>query len=234
MLGGNGADNLTGGTQADLLVGNGGSDVLFGGAGRDTLLGQQGNDVLEGGADGDTLVGGLDNDILRGGSGLDTYIIRAIDGADTIEDSDSRGVVEFDGKVLLSGLRRAGESGNVFHSADGTITLTKQGTNDLVVTGSGPLTIKNFATGLFGIRLFGEADYVATTRDTFLKTVPDPNNPPPATIQVAFFDEGNNHSNNLEDPLTDGTNNLIHALEEPTRLSAVRETMTRSLVENVS
>jgi Ca2+-binding RTX toxin-like protein len=50
------------------------------------------------------------------------------------------------------------------------------------------------------------------TRDTFLKTVPDPNNPPPATIQVAFFDEGNNHSNNLEDPLTDGTNNFIHAL----------------------
>jgi Ca2+-binding RTX toxin-like protein len=29
---------------------------------------------------------------------------------------------------------------------------------------------------------------------------------------VAFFDEGNNHSNDLEDPLTDGTNNLIHAL----------------------
>ena len=212
MLGGSGDDNLTGGSQADLLVGNGGSDVLLGGAGRDILLGQQGNDVLEGGADGDTLVGGLDNDTLRGGSGLDRYIIGAIDGADQIEDSDSKGVVEFDGKVLLSGLRRTNDPANVFHSADGTITLTKQGNNDVVVTGSGPLTIKSFATGLFGIRLFGEAGYAAATRETFLKTIPDPNNPPPATIQVAFFDEGNNHSNDLEDPLTDGTNNLIHAL----------------------
>ena len=119
--------------------------------------------------------------------------------------------MEFDGKVLLSGLRRTGESGNVFHSADGTLTFTKSGA-DLVVTGSGPLTIKNFATGKFGIRLVEEGSYGAATRDTFLKTVPNPNNPPPATIQVAFFDEGNNHSNNLEDPLTDGTNNLIHAL----------------------
>src|SRR4029079_17162330 len=144
MLGGSGDDNLTGGSQADLLVGNGGSDVLLGGAGRDILLGQQGNDVLEGGADGDTLVGGLDNDTLRGGSGLDRYIIGAIDGADQIEDSDSKGVVEFDGKVLLSGLRRTNDPANVFHSADGTITLTKQGNNDVVVTGSGPLTIKSF------------------------------------------------------------------------------------------
>src|SRR5262245_54223946 len=211
MLGGSGVDHLAGGTQDDLLVGNGGSDVLIGGAGRDILLGQPGNDVLEGGADGDILVGGLDNDILRGGTGLDTYIIRAIDGADSIEDSDGRGVVEFDGKALISGLRRTDEPANRFHSTDGSITLTKNGV-DLVVTGSGPLTIKNFSTSLFGIKLFGEAGYAAATRDTFLKTIPDPNNPPPATIQVTFFDENNNFSNNLEDPLTDGVNNLIHAL----------------------
>ena len=48
-------------------------------------------------------------------------------------------------------------------------------------------------------------DSVSSRRDHSMLT-------PPATIQVAFFDEGNNHSNNLEDPLTDGTNNLIHAL----------------------
>lgn len=167
--------------------------------------------MLDGGTENDTLDGGIGNDILKGGSGLDRYLVRAIDGADTIEDSDGKGVVEFDGKVLLSGLRRTDDPATVFHSADGSITLTKQGT-DLVVTGSGPLTIKNFATGTFGITLFAEADYAAATRDTFLKTVPDPTNPPPATIQVAFFDEGNNHSNDLEEPLTDGTNHLIHAL----------------------
>jgi hypothetical protein len=81
-----------------------------------------------------------------------------------------------------------------------------------VVTGSGPLTIMNSSTGQVGIRLVAEAVYAPVTRDTFLTTVPGPNNPPLATIQVTFFDEGNNHSSNLKDPLTDGTNNLIHAL----------------------
>jgi len=211
LYGGGGDDTLTGLDLGDYLEGNAGNDTLLGGSGDDTLVGQQGIDTLEGGADNDVLDGGLDNDILKGGAGLDRYIIRAVDGADTIEDSDGKGVVEFGGKILLSGLRRTDDPANVFHSADGTITLTKQGV-DLVVTGSGPLTIKNFATGQFGVRLVGEAAYAPVTRDTFLKTIPDPNNPPPATIQVAFFDEGNNHSNNLEDPLTDGTNNLIHAL----------------------
>jgi Ca2+-binding RTX toxin-like protein len=218
LEGGSNDDHLYGEAEVDLLIGNGGNDYLQGdgggdqlegGAGIDRLLGGVGNDLLEGGTGSDTLDGGLNNDILKGGEGLDRYISNF--GADTIEDSDGKGVVEFDGKVLLSGLHRTGDSANVFHSADGTITLTKSGA-DVVVTGSGPLTIKNYSSGLFGIRLVGEAAYGEATRETFLKTVPDPNNPPPATIQVAFFDEGNNHSNNLEAPLTDGTNNFIHAL----------------------
>jgi hypothetical protein len=168
MLGGAGADTLTGGTQADLLVGNAGADQLNGGAGTDRLLGGAGNDILEGGTENDILDGGLDNDILKGGEGLDRYISNF--GADTIEDSDNRGVVEFDNKVLLSGLRRTDDPTNVFRSADGTITLTKSGA-DLVVTGSGPLTVKNFSSGQFGIRLIGEAAY-APVAETFLKTVP--------------------------------------------------------------
>ena len=211
LYGGEGVDLLIGNGGNDYLQGDGGGDQLEGGAGIDRLVGGAGVDVLEGGTENDILDGGIGNDILKGGSGLDTYRIRAIDGADTIEDSDGKGVVEFDGKVLISGLRRTDDPANVFRSADGTITYAKQG-NNLVVTGSGPLTIKNFTSGMLGIKLFGEAGYAAATRDTFLKTVPDPNNPPPATIQVVFFDEGNNHSNYLEDPLTDGTNNLIHAL----------------------
>ncbi|HJS66205.1 MAG TPA: hypothetical protein VJ760_02610 [Nitrospiraceae bacterium] len=126
------------------------------------------NDLLDGGTENDTLDGGIGNDILKGGSGLDRYLVRAIDGADTIEDSDGKGVVEFDGKVLLSGLRRTDDPATVFHSADGSITLTKQGT-DLVVTGSGPLTIKNFMSGTFGITLFAEAGYAPVTRTEFQK-----------------------------------------------------------------
>ncbi|MEC4890329.1 MAG: calcium-binding protein [Nitrospira sp.] len=146
-------DHLYGGSGVDLLIGNGGGDQLDGGAGIDTLLGGAGNDLLEGGSGSDRLDGGLDNDILQGGEGFDTYIIRAVDGADTITDSDGKGVVKFDGRVLGGALHRAGDLANAFHSADGTLTFTKSGTNDLVVTGSGPLTIKSFTNGQLGMQL---------------------------------------------------------------------------------
>ena len=134
LYGGAGVDLLIGNAGNDYLQGDGGGDQLDGGAGMDRLLGGAGNDILEGGTENDTLDGGLDNDILRGGAGLDRYISNF--GADTIEDSDGRGVVEFHGsEVLLSGLRRTDDPTNVFRSADGTITLTKSGA-DLVVTGS--------------------------------------------------------------------------------------------------
>jgi len=207
IYGGAGVDLLIGNGGNDYLEGDGGGDQLDGGAGIDTLVGGAGNDILEGGSENDTLDGGLDNDILRGGDGLDRYISNF--GADTIEDSDGKGVVEFDGQVLLGGLRRNGEPANTFRSADGTLTYTKQGA-DLVVTGSGPLTIKNFSDGQLSIHFFGEADYGPVTRIEFTKTVSNPS-PPPPTTQVPFFDETSNNSNGLEDPMTDSRNNLVHA-----------------------
>ena len=224
MLGGGGADHLTGGTQADLLVGNAGADTLNGGDGIDTLVGGAGNDVLDGGTKNDTLIGGLDNDILQGGAGIDTYIIGSNDGADTIEDSDGKGIVEFDGKILLGGLRRTGDSANVYHSADGTITLTKSGAN-LVVTGSGPLTIKNFdfTNGALGIKLFGEAAYAPVTRTEFQKIdhyIQVGNNPDGTPIfepvYAAFFDDNANDTRNTAAiggllPEIDDRNNLLYA-----------------------
>jgi hypothetical protein len=106
LYGGEGDDTLTGLDLADYLEGNAGNDTLDGGSGDDVLVGQQGVDTLDGGTGNDTLDGGLDNDTLRGGTGLDLYLVRAVDGADTIDDSDGRGVVEFDNKILISGLRR--------------------------------------------------------------------------------------------------------------------------------
>jgi Ca2+-binding RTX toxin-like protein len=211
LYGGAGVDLLIGNGGNDYLQGDGGGDQLEGGAGIDTLLGGAGNDLLEGGTGADTLDGGLDNDILKGGEGLDRYISNF--GADSIEDSDGKGVVEFDSKILIGGLRRNGDPANVFGNADGTITLTKQG-NDLRVTGSGPLTIKNFSSGQFGIRLVAEQDYTNAleTRTVFLKTVPN-NTPPPATIEVPFFDDGNNDTRLLSIPMhLDEANNLVHAL----------------------
>lgn len=210
LYGGGGNDLLDGQGGGDYLEGNAGNDVLLGGSGADALLGRRGDDLLEGGDGSDLLDGGLDNDMLRGGSGLDTYVIRAIDGADTIEDSDGKGSIEFGGRILTGGLRRHGEPTNTFHSADGTVTFTRQGA-DLIVAGSGPLTIANFTDGILGIKLFGEADYAPVTRSEFTRTVSNPN-PPPATTQVPFFDDNANHSGDLEDPMTDSRNNLVHAL----------------------
>ena len=223
LYGGDGEDTVTGNGGDDYIEGNEGNDVLLsGGSGNDTILGGQGDDLLEGGIGADILDGGLDNDILKGGAGLDRYIIRAIDGADTIEDFDNRGVVEFDGKVLLSGLRREGDTANVFHSADGTITLTKSGA-DLVVTGSGPLTIKNGSSGQLGVRLVEEGSYAAATRTEFQKidhyiqvgNLPD-GTPIFEPVYAAFFDDLANDTRNTAPigglvPEIGDQNNLIHA-----------------------
>ena len=167
--------------------------------------------------------GGLGSDTLRGGGGVDTYIIRSADGADTIEDSDGKGVVDFDGQVLGGALQQAGDSSGVYRSADGSITFTQVG-NDLVVTGSGPLTIKNFTNGQFGIRLMDLANYGEATRTVFdrihhyeqVGSNPD-GSPILQPVYAPFFDDT---ANDTRPPITNispivppigDENNLIHA-----------------------
>jgi Ca2+-binding RTX toxin-like protein len=60
----------------------------FAGSGNQTLNGGAGDDVLIGGTGEDTLDGGTGRDHLAGGSGIDTFIIRAGDGASSIDDAD--------------------------------------------------------------------------------------------------------------------------------------------------
>ncbi|MBS0167107.1 MAG: putative Ig domain-containing protein [Nitrospira sp.] len=228
LYGGDGVDLLIGNGGNDYLQGDAGSDQLEGGAGSDTLVGGRGIDVLEGGTESDFLDGGLDNDILRGGDGLDAYLIRAVDGADTIEDSDGHGVVEFDGKILVGGLRHAGDPTNVFHSADGTITYRKSGT-DLTVTGSSSVTIKNFSSGKLGIRLVAEETYAEATRTEFLKVDgyvqvgTDPQGAPIfEPVYLPFFDDSDNDTRStsligepvqgeLTPEIDDDQHTLIHA-----------------------
>jgi len=66
VLGNVTANNMTGGTGADVLSGLDGNDVLSGGLGDDVLLGGNGNDNLTGG-------GGIDR--LEGGAGNDSYTV---------------------------------------------------------------------------------------------------------------------------------------------------------------
>jgi Ca2+-binding RTX toxin-like protein len=63
MFGGDGADELTGGTE---------EDRLYGGAGNDNIDGGEENDYLEGNAGADRLGGGEGNDELHGGAGNDS------------------------------------------------------------------------------------------------------------------------------------------------------------------
>jgi Ca2+-binding RTX toxin-like protein len=71
LLGGDGDDILSGAGRADTLDGGDGEDNLFGGARRDLLLGGLGQDLMLGGLGGDTLRGGLDADFILGGIGAD-------------------------------------------------------------------------------------------------------------------------------------------------------------------
>ena len=60
----------------------------FAGSGNQTLNGGAGDDILIGGTGEDTLDGGTGRDHLAGGSGIDTFVIRAGDGASSIDDAD--------------------------------------------------------------------------------------------------------------------------------------------------
>ena len=84
LVGGAGADYLSGGSGADTLFGDGshvavagidGVDTLSGGAGNDHVFGLAGNDALSGGGGNDYLVGGAGSDVVDGGSGNDTLAV---------------------------------------------------------------------------------------------------------------------------------------------------------------
>lgn len=72
VIGGSGADSITGDGIANRLEGGGASDSLYGAAGADTLYGDAGIDRIYGGGDDDLAYGGADGDLIYGNDGLDT------------------------------------------------------------------------------------------------------------------------------------------------------------------
>ena len=92
LIGGSGADRVTGDSLANIINGNGGNDTiaggdgldkLFGGAGSDQIDGGLGNDSLDGGTESDTLNGGLGVDTMRGGTGNDYFVFNTAPNAST-------------------------------------------------------------------------------------------------------------------------------------------------------
>jgi Ca2+-binding RTX toxin-like protein len=71
IRGGDGADNLTGNTAANIIWGGVGADTINGGDGSDTIYGQAGNDIIHGDNDDDIIAGGDGTDTLAGDAGND-------------------------------------------------------------------------------------------------------------------------------------------------------------------
>ncbi|MFM7423989.1 MAG: calcium-binding protein, partial [Elainella sp.] len=73
LLGGDGADLLSGDMGRDRLHGEAGDDQINGGVGNDRMVGGLGQDTIFGEAGNDLLNGGAGDDQLEGGAGQDTY-----------------------------------------------------------------------------------------------------------------------------------------------------------------
>jgi Ca2+-binding RTX toxin-like protein len=93
LLGTNGNDLINGYLGDDQIFGFAGNDTLNGGAGNDYIAGgngsgtNSGNDIINGGAGDDTLSGEDGNDTLSGGAGNDSYIYKANQGIDIIDNA---------------------------------------------------------------------------------------------------------------------------------------------------
>ncbi|MES9879788.1 MAG: calcium-binding protein, partial [Sedimenticola sp.] len=114
---------IFGSDNADILRGGSKDDRLYGGAGNDILHGNDGNDYLE------------------GGQGFDLY--HAGDG-DTLFDSDGKGMVFLNDRVLTGGFRKDGDPANLYRSDDGLVAYQLNGDTLTVSTAMETLTINHF------------------------------------------------------------------------------------------
>lgn len=126
VIGGSGADTITGDSLNNLLVGNSGNDILNGGLGNDTLSGGLGVDTLQGGGDSDTVsetanVNFILTASLLTGNGNDT--LSSIETASLTggASANSFTVSGWIGSVALDGL---GGSDTVVASKNENFTLT--------------------------------------------------------------------------------------------------------------
>ena len=91
VIGGSGADTLTGDGLDNRLDGQAGADTLDGGAGSDAVLGGEGNDVIYASAG---------NDSLQGQNGDDTFHWISTDGRDTFNGGANTDTVNLTGSAV--------------------------------------------------------------------------------------------------------------------------------------
>lgn len=150
LLGGNGADTITGSTVGDVINAGDGADSVDAGDGNDTVIGGDGNDIIDTGNGDDSIDAGDGNDSVVAGDGLDS--INGGDGADTLDgglgNDDINGMSGFDSLIggdgddtLLGGADAdiiAGDTGNdLIEGNAGDDTLSGGDDSDEVHGGSG-------------------------------------------------------------------------------------------------
>jgi Ca2+-binding RTX toxin-like protein len=159
IVGGSGADTLTGDGGPNTIVGGKGVDTLNGLGGTDQLDGGPGKDVLNGGDNGDTLSGGTDNDQLYGDAGVDA--LRGGPGNDKLHGGAEGDYADYSKsssavKVNLAAKTGSGEGSDTFDSIENAYGSPFA---DTVAGDAGPNSLLGFGGNdtIFGV---GGADHL--------------------------------------------------------------------------
>jgi Ca2+-binding RTX toxin-like protein len=132
--GGNGDDDLIGGSGAGTLSGNNGDDTLLGGSGAETLDGGNGTDSID---------GNKGNDVAFMGNGRDTFVWDPGDGSDTVEGQNGVDTMVFNGAGLAE-----------------HVDLTANGNRLRLVRDVGPVTMDTDGVERVDVNALGGADVV--------------------------------------------------------------------------
>jgi Ca2+-binding RTX toxin-like protein len=139
VVGGSGADTLTGDGLANSLGGGGGNDTLTGGGGNDTVTGDAGNDTF-------VATSNDGNDSYNGGAGIDTLDLHLINlgatittttaigaeiGIDTLSNIENVIGTQGNDSISLNG------NANVIDGQGGADIINAGGSNDVIIGGLG-------------------------------------------------------------------------------------------------
>ncbi|MEN0013034.1 MAG: calcium-binding protein [Solirubrobacteraceae bacterium] len=153
IVGGAGADHLTGSDPSgDLIVGGGGSDTLTGGPGNDRIYGVRSGNTINGGGGDNYVEGGTGDDKITVGNGNNT--IYSGSGHDSITAGDDNNYVDPGGapdKVSLgngNNVVNGGSGGMDLEAGNGNNTVYLLSGQDTVHLGSGVNHVYAATTGL--------------------------------------------------------------------------------------
>ncbi len=152
-------ENVIGGSGADALTGDDIANALTGGAGADSLNGADGNDTLRGGADADTLDGGAGSDVADYADKTQAVIATLNGAADATVTVN--GVAEDTIRNIES--ITGGSSNDTLTGDSGANTLTGGGGNDMLRGAAGNDTIDGGTGGGDTVDFSDKSSAVALT-----------------------------------------------------------------------